>query len=101
MVRYRYIFRVQDGHFDEVWALCKKLNEINRAAGRSEFTFWKPMDGASNELIVESEHPDRATFQTEYDAFHADPDALDTDEKLQGRVVEDSERSELLETIES
>lgn len=97
MFRYRYTVQVKDEHFNEFWEICKKMNEVNRAHGRSEFTFWVPAGGVSNEVIAEVDYPDRATLKQEFDAFHSDPEALDLDEKFTELLVEGSARDEFLE----
>jgi hypothetical protein len=99
MFRYRYTVQVKDGHLKEFWEICKKLNEVNRARGRSEFTFWAPPGGVSNEVVAEVDYPDRATHEQEFDAFHSDEEALDLDKKLQELIVEGSARDELFEAF--
>jgi len=99
MVGERYLMQVRDGQLEEFWEICRKLNEVNRARGRREFSFWASAGGVSNEVVAEVDSPDHASGQQQFDAFHADPEALGLDEKLHECLVEGSMRSELLEEV--
>jgi len=76
----------------------QEADELSRARGRREFVFWAS-SGDSNEVVAEIDSPDHATRQQTFDAFHADPEALDLDEKLHKCLVDCSMRSELLEAV--
>src|SRR5712691_650029 len=61
--RQRIYHLIPYGHFEEVLQLCERLNAIARARGGTGGTLWIPTVGAQNELIVEFEFPDLATFE--------------------------------------
>ena len=72
MVRARFIVQVRYGHFAEYLKAAEKLNEVARARGWAEATFWVAAAGKANELIAEVEYPDLATFEREGAASSAD-----------------------------
>lgn len=98
MFRYRITVQVRYGHFKEYLEACQQLNQIARARGWVEATFWTPTVGTSNEFIIELDYPDLATFQREGDAFSSDPEAMKLNRSTIDFVVEGTGRSELLQT---
>jgi hypothetical protein len=98
MFRSRVTVQVRYGHFREYLEVAEKLNEISRARGWAEWTFWVPTVGTGNEFIAEAEYPDLATFQKEGDAFQSDAEAMQVMRSSSEHVVEGSARSELYET---
>lgn len=99
MYRFRFTVQVLYGHFKEYLELSEKLNEISRARGWTEFTFWAPTVGTGNEFVAEAEYPDLATFQKEGDAFQSDAEAMEVARSSAQHIVQGSARSELFETI--
>ena len=97
MYRARISVQVRYGHFKEHLEVCERLNELARSRGWIESTFWVPTVGTANEMIIETEYPDLATFQREGDAFSSDPEAMQLLRSTTGLIVEGSGRSELLE----
>jgi len=97
MYRFRIHVQVKYGHFAEHLEVCGQLNELARSRGWIESTFWVPTVGIGNEIIIETDYPDLATFQREGDAFSSDPDAMKLLRSTSELVVEGSARSELLE----
>jgi hypothetical protein len=98
MVRFRFTVEVKYGHFAEYLKICEQLNEIARARGWAEFTYWAPIVGTANELVGEADYPDLATFDNEGDAFQSDAEAMKVFRSGADHVVQGSGRSELLQT---
>jgi NIPSNAP len=98
MYRYRIHVQVRYGRFKEHLEVCERLNELARSRGWTESTFWVPTVGTGNEVIIETDYPDLATFQREGDAFSSDPEAMKLLRSTSELIVEGSARSELLET---
>ena len=48
MYRFRSSVQVRYGHFKEHLAQQEQLNELNKARGWPEATFWVPTTGAAN-----------------------------------------------------
>jgi hypothetical protein len=98
MVRARFIVQVRYGHFAEYLKAAEQLNEIARARGWAEATFWVPTAGAANELIWEADYPDLATFEREGDAQSSDSEWMTVLRSTFDMVIEGTGRSELLQT---
>ena len=98
MIRARFIVQVRYGHFAEYLRVGEQLNEIARARGWAESTFWSPAVGTANEFIAETDYPDLATFEREGDAFQSDAEVMKLVRSSAGLVVQGSARSELLQT---
>ncbi len=64
------------GHFNDVLQVIDGLNELMRDRGWKEFTAWTTTVGKGNELILEAEYPDLATFERETQAFSSDAEAM-------------------------
>ena len=75
MYRLQQRLEVRYGHFKEYLELSNQLNELVRARGWTPASFWSPT-GNANELIVEIEYPDLATFERESREFGADAEAM-------------------------
>ena len=97
MYRHRIQAEVLYGHFMDVVKIFEELNEIARARGWREATLWAPTVGRTNEIIVESEYPDLATFETESRSFLSDPEAMKLFRSASEFIVQGSSRDELLE----
>jgi hypothetical protein len=98
MYRSRFSVQVRYGHFAEYLKIAEQLNEISRARGWAEWTFWTPTVGRSNQFIAEADYPDLATYQEQSDAFQSDVEAMQAFRSSIEHVVEGSGRSELLQT---
>jgi hypothetical protein len=99
MYRLRLIAQVKYGHFKEYFELSKKMNELIRERGWTEFTVWAPVVGVGNEVIAEADYPDLATFEKEGDAFQVDAEAMALNRSFAEHTVQGSARSELLSNI--
>lgn len=98
MYRARFTVQVKYGHFAEYLKIAQQLNELSKARGWTESTFWTPAVGKANEFILETEYPDMATLEREGDAFQSDAEAMKLVRNTTELVVEGSGRSELLQT---
>jgi hypothetical protein len=99
MYRSRLIAQVKYGHFKDYLELSKKMNELSRERGWTEYTILTPVAGVANEVIAEADYPDLATFEKEGDAFQADAEAMALNRSFAEHTVQGSARSELLATI--
>lgn len=99
MYRARVTVQVLYGHFKDHLEVCKQINELARSRGWTESTFWVPVVGVGNQMLIETDYPDFATFEREGDAFYSDPEAMELLGKAIGHLVESSARSELFQTI--
>lgn len=98
MVRARFIVQVRYGHFAEYLKAAEQLNEIARARGYAESTFLVPTAATANEIIIEAEYPDLATFEREGEAQSSDAEWMTVMRSTIGFIVEGTARSELLQT---
>lgn len=96
--RQRIYHLVPYGHFEEVLSLCEQLNALARARGGTGGTLWIPTIGTQNELIVEFEFHDLATFERGRSARNADPEWTSLVRRIGAAVVPGSVRTELVET---
>jgi hypothetical protein len=95
--RHRVRREVVYGQFREFMEIAEALNDLTKQRGWTASTFWTPTVGAANEVIVETEYPDLASFQRENEAFYADAEVMNTLRRLSEHVVQGSMRDELLE----
>ena len=98
MVRARFIVQVRYGHFAEYLKALEQLNEIARARGWAEATFWVATAGTANEVIADVEYPDLATFDHEGQAQSSDSEWMKVIRSTADMVVQGTGRSELLQT---
>jgi hypothetical protein len=98
MVRARFIVQVRYGHFAEYLKALEQLNEIARARGWAQATFWVATAGTANELIADVEYPDLATFDQEGQAQSSDSEWMKVIRSTADMVVQGTGRSELLQT---
>ena len=98
MIRARFIAQVRYGHFAEYLKAVEQLNEIARARGWAEATFWVATAGTANELFAEVDYPDLATFEREGEAQGADAEWMKVIRSTVDMVVHGSARSELFQT---
>jgi hypothetical protein len=98
MVRARFIVQVRYGHFAEYLRALEQLNEISRARGWAEATFWVATAGTANEIFAEVDYPDLAAFEREGNAQGADAEWMSVVRSTVDWVVQGTGRSELLET---
>jgi hypothetical protein len=97
--RYRQIVTIKYGHFGEYLSTVKRIESIAKAKGWAPVRVLVPTAGLSNEVVLENEYPDLATFQSEGEAFYADADAFQAFRDGAEFIVEGSARTELLEDV--
>ena len=76
MVRHRQHMTITLGKFREALEWAEQVDQICAARGWKTGTFLTPLAGDGNVLIVETEYPDLATFESEMNAFQADAEAM-------------------------
>ncbi|HKU58218.1 MAG TPA: hypothetical protein VJP39_01325 [Gaiellaceae bacterium] len=99
MYRTRVTVQVLYGRFKEHLETCHRINELARSRGWTESMFWVPTVGLGNQMVIETDYPDFATFEREGEAFYSDPEAMELLAGAIGHLVESSARSELLNTL--
>ncbi len=99
MYRYRFHAQVTYGHFNEYIKLWQDLNVIARKRGWREASVWAPTVGSANEVIVEMEFSDLASFQKQNEAFQADAEAMKVYRGGAGITVQGSALDELIEQV--
>jgi len=97
MYRHRLRQQILYGHFREFIEIAEALNGLARERGWAESTFWTPTVGAANEVIVETEYPDLATFQRENEAFYSDAEVMTQVRRLSEHVVQGSVHDQLIQ----
>ena len=101
MVRERVFQTIKYGYFREALETLTELNRVCGEMGLRPMTFWAPVAGVTNELIIETEYASLADFEREVAALYADADAMKVVRRLSEYIVEGSGRSELIETAPS
>jgi hypothetical protein len=87
------------GHYKEVVEVTDEINGLLRSRGMAEFRSWIPTFGKANELILELEFPDLATYERESEAFSSDPEIMKVWRSGAHLVVQGSVTTELLEPV--
>ena len=101
MVRSRTIWTIKYGHFREALEVLTELNRVCGEKGMESSTFWGPLAGINNEIIIETEYESLADFERANATFYADPDVMSLWRSIAQYVIEGSGRSELIETAPS
>ncbi len=99
MYRYRAYQQVVYGHFNEFLKANDELNAIARKKGWPESTAWTPVVGTGNDVVLEAEYADLATFERLNGAFQADPESMKIYRGTAGIVVQGSVHDELFELV--
>jgi hypothetical protein len=77
MIRERTHFTVKTmAGWNEALDLIHEIDEIQLAAGRTTGRVWTQVAGQFNELIIETDYQDLATYQLETEALMSDPAAV-------------------------
>ena len=100
MYRRRQYAQVVYGHFNDFLKAMHELNAIARKRGWPESRIWSPVFGTGNELVLEVEYADLASFQTASNAFDSDVEARKIWLSTSSLVVQGSVRDELWEEME-
>jgi hypothetical protein len=99
MFRWRFHAQVVYGHFNDYLKAMHELNAISRKRGWPESSIWTHVVGTGNEVVLEEEYADLASFQKVEDAFQSDAEAMKIFRSTSNLVVQGSERTELLEEV--
>ena len=99
MYRHRAHAQVLYGHFNEYLKAIQELNAIARKRGWPVSTVWTEVVGTGNEVIVEEEYSDLASFAKVTQAFQSDAEAMKIFRGTAGLVVQGSAHDELLEEV--
>jgi hypothetical protein len=99
MYRYRETQQVLYGHFNEFVKGWQELAVIFRKKGWPEPSIWAPTLGVGNDVIVEMDYGDLASFQKTNEAFQADAEVMKLYRGMAGLIVQGSNRSEIIERV--
>jgi hypothetical protein len=97
MIRWRNISTIEYGHFAEALQLCHELTDVCHARSWQIPRVLVPTAGTNNELIIEVEYPDFATYQRENEQVYLDAEFMKLIRGLAQITYPQSSRSELLE----
>lgn len=97
--RMRMISEIKYGQFGAWVKTWQKLDSIMQERGWAPGRLLVPTAGANNQVIVEFEYPDLATFERENRAFYSDEKAFKAYRAGAEFVIEGSSRTELLEDV--
>ena len=97
--RVRTICEVKYGHFGAYFSAMKKLAKISEARGWAPLRLMVPTAGQNNQLVMEQEYPDLATFQKENDLFYSDEEAFEVFRGSAEHVVQGTARTEIYEDM--
>ena len=76
MYRERTLLRVTTEGWNPTIENFNRLNEIARQRGWQESTIWTQTFGPFGELLLETDYPDLATYETQTAAFYADEECM-------------------------
>jgi hypothetical protein len=96
MVRNRMSQIIKYGFFKEALEALHEVNRVCREKGLSEATYWSPLGGANNTLIIELEYASLAEYERESESFYSDADVMRAWRRSSEYVIEGSGSSELL-----
>ena len=100
MYRHRSYAQVLYGHFNDYLKATAELNAIARKRGWPESTVWSPVIGVGNDVVLEEEYADLASFATVAEAFQSDAEAMKIFRSTASLVVQGSVRDELFEEMQ-
>jgi hypothetical protein len=99
MYRHRLYQQIVYGHFNDFIKAAQELNAIARKKGWPEAVIWTPVVGTSNDVVLETEYPDLATFQKVSRAFQEDSESMKVFRGTANIVVQGSGRDEIFEQV--
>lgn len=76
-----------------------ELNAIARKKGWPEATLWTPVVGTGNDVVLETDYADLATFERLNRAFQADAESMKIFRATAGIVVQGSVHDEIFEQV--
>lgn len=96
MYRYRQTAQVLYGHFADYLGALEELNEIAADRGWRTSSFWVPVAGASNEIVLEVEYDSLAQYEEETNQLQSDAEFMKVVRRASQFVVQGSARDEIL-----
>ena len=99
MYRSRSYAQFVYGHFNDFLKATLELNAIARKRGWPESSIWTYVVGTGNEVVLEEEYADLASYQKVGEAFQSDPEAMKIFRSTSNLVVQGSLRNELFEEV--
>jgi hypothetical protein len=99
MYRHRSYAQVLYGHFNDFLKATHELNAIARKRGWPESSIWTHVIGTGNDVVLEEEYADLASFAEVGEAFQSDPEAMKIFRSTAGLIVQGSMRDELFEEV--
>jgi hypothetical protein len=101
MIRERTHLTVKNmAGWNEALDLISQLDQILIAAGRSAGTVWTQVAGPWNEMVIEDEYADLATYERVTKAFMSDPEVLKILPRFEEITVPGKGYNELLMTAD-
>jgi len=97
--RVSQVAQIKYGEFGAYVKTVRKLEAIYRERGWASMRIIVPTAGPNNEIVVELEYPDLATFERENKAFYADEEAFAAFRAGAEFVVAGSARTEIYEDV--
>ena len=95
MYRHRSYAQVLYGHFNDFLKATHELNDICRQRGWPESSIWTHVIGTGNDVVLEEEYADLASFAAVAEAFQSDPEAMKIFRSSASLIVQGSMRDEL------
>lgn len=99
MYRHRQYAQVFYGKFNDFLKANDELNAIARKRGWPEAKVWIPVAGEGNQVLLEQEFPDLASFAKASDAFSSDAEAMKIWRSTASLVVQGSVHNEVWEEV--
>jgi hypothetical protein len=96
MVRNRISQVIKYGLFKEALEAVQEVNQLCRAKGLPEATYWSPLGGANNTLVIETEYESLAEFERDGEVFYSDADVMTAWRRMSQYIIEGSGSSEVL-----
>jgi hypothetical protein len=96
MVRNRITQIIRYGYFKDALETLHELNQVCSQKGLREASYWSPLSGANNTLVIEVEYPSLAEYEREAEAFYSDADVMTTWRRTSEFIIEGSGSSEVL-----
>jgi hypothetical protein len=97
--RMSQVAQIKYGHFGDYMKTVARLQAITRRRGWADTRILVPTAGANNEVVIEFEYPDLATFEVENKAFYEDEEAFEAFRAGAEFVVEGSAKTLLYEDL--
>ena len=96
----RNLTTVKYGRFNDFITMVKELNEAVGQRGWAQLRVLAPVAGTDNQVILEAEYPDLATFEREMNGFNQDAAVMKIWRGAADVVIEGSSSTELLMDID-